>query len=104
MGGLHSDLNVGQVLSKLFSVTQPRSNNASSSRPAQNKKKQFEYYNLGSEVPLEQKRRRRRLNHLTTTLYFTMHVKFYLFFIVDVFVSYNLFLSLYVLGLLMSCE
>ena len=44
------------------------------------------------------------VNHLTTTLYFTMHVKFYLFFIVDVFVSYNLFLSLYVLALLMSCE
>ena len=33
MGGLHSDLSVGQVLSKLFSVTQPRYN--SSSRPAQ---------------------------------------------------------------------
>ena len=33
MGGLHSDLNAGQVLSKLFNITKPRSN--SSSRPAQ---------------------------------------------------------------------
>ena len=33
MGGLHSDLNAGQVLSKLFNITKPRIN--SSSRPAQ---------------------------------------------------------------------
>ena len=33
MGGLHSDFNAGQVLSKLFNITQPRIN--SSSRPAQ---------------------------------------------------------------------
>ena len=32
LGGLHSDLNVGQVLSKLSNITQPR--NDSFSRPA----------------------------------------------------------------------
>ena len=59
---------------------------------------------IRSSFETKKKKKKKKTEPPDHDLFFTMHVKFYLFFIVDVFVSYNLSLSLYVLGLLMSCE